>query len=176
MTTPAMASHDAPPPPPTSQKCHIAKPPQPPTIHGKSVFLAGSIDSGAAPDWQSALTTSLAHLPITILNPRRDDWDATWTQDISDAKFREQVEWELDGLAAADVIAMYLAPDTRAPISLLELGLHAASGKVVVCCPAGFWRRGNVQIVCGRFGVELVEGLEELVERVVRRLEAFAGS
>jgi Nucleoside 2-deoxyribosyltransferase like len=113
------------------------------------------------------MTTSLAHLPITILNPRRADWDSSWVEDISNPPFREQVEWELNALAAADIIAMYFDNDTKAPISLMELGLHVKSGKMIVCCPQGYWKRGNVQIVCARFGVRVVETLGELVEGVV---------
>lgn len=71
---------------------------------------------------------------------------------------------------AADVIAMYMGPQSQAPISLLELGLFARSGKMIVACPDGFWRRGNVQIVCKRFEVELVNSLEELVQGIERRL------
>jgi len=66
---------------------------------------------------------------------------------ISEAIFKEQVDWEMDLLDEADVIALYLQLDTMSPISLLELGLHAKDGKLVVCCPEAFWRRGNVQIV-----------------------------
>jgi hypothetical protein len=149
---------------------YIAKPPHPPAIRGKSVFLAGSIEMGTAVEWQSAMEAALAHLPITVLNPRRMEWDNTWVQDITNAPFRGQVEWELDALDAADVIAMYFDKEGKAPISLMELGLHAASGKMVVCCPEGYWRRGNVQIVCERYGIELVETLEELVKRVVKKL------
>ena len=81
------------------------------------------------------------------------------------------MEWELDTQEAADVIAMYFDPATKAPISLLELGLFASSGKMIVCCPEGFWKRGNVQIVCARFGIELVGTLEELVASVMRKFE-----
>ena len=49
------------------------------------------------------------------------------------------------------------------PISLLEFGLHARSGKMVVFCPEGFWRKGNVDIVCERYGIPQVEEMEELV-------------
>lgn len=43
-----------------------------------SVFLAGSIEMGAAEDWQDKLTKLLNHPNIDyILNPRRDDWDST---------------------------------------------------------------------------------------------------
>jgi len=73
-------------------------------------------------------------------------------------------------LEATDVIAMYIHPGSQAPISLLELGLFARSGKMIVACPAGFWRRGNVQVVCARFGVELVDSLEELIGGIERRL------
>jgi len=48
-----------------------------------------------------------------------------------------QFEWELDGQEAADFILMYFALGTRAPITLLELGLFAKSGKLLVCCPEG---------------------------------------
>jgi hypothetical protein len=119
---------------------------------------------GAAPDWQAALERDLADLDIDIYNPRRDDWDSTWDQSADNPQFREQVEWELDGLALANLIVLYLAPGTMSPISLLELGIYAANGskKLVVCCPEGFQRKGNVDIVCERYGVEQVSDLFEL--------------
>jgi hypothetical protein len=55
---------------------------------------------GAAHDWQTELANVLAQRRVTILNPRRTDWDATWRQSIDEPRFREQVEWELDGLEA----------------------------------------------------------------------------
>jgi hypothetical protein len=97
------------------------------------------------------------------LNPRRPDWDASWRQSIDDPQFRAQVEWELDGLERADRIAMYFDPATRAPITLCELGLHARGGRVVVACPDGFWRRGNVQVVCARYRIPLVSDLDALI-------------
>lgn len=146
--------------------------PQPYRPQGeKSVFLSGSIDQGRA-TWQSRLSNALSPLPITILNPHRPDWDSTWVQDISDPRFREQVEWELDMMGRADVIAMYFSPDSQAPITLLELGLFSRSGKVIVACPEGYWRRGNVQVVCKRFGIELLGSLEELQTAVEERLGA----
>lgn len=125
------------------------------------IFLAGSIEMGAAEDWQDRVTRILAGRDIIILNPRRDDWDASWVQSIENDQFREQVEWELDMLDAADLILLYFAPGTKSPISLLELGLHASSDKMIVVCPEGFWRRGNVQIVCKRHGIPLYDDLED---------------
>jgi hypothetical protein len=126
-----------------------------------SLFLAGSIEMGAASDWQAATTEALADLPIAILNPRRDSWDASWVQDISNAPFRGQVEWELDHLEAADVVLFHFEPTTKSPITLLELGLMASRDpdRLVVSCPPGFWRRGNIQIVCDRFNIPLFDTL-----------------
>jgi len=138
------------------------------------VFLAGSIEMGSATDWQAVLTARLADQAehIVVLNPRRDAWDASWQQTIDEPAFREQVEWELDGLDRADVIAMWFAPETRAPITLLELGLHARGGKLVVGCPDGFWRKGNVEVVCARFGVPLAGDWDSFVVAVVRAIGA----
>jgi hypothetical protein len=126
------------------------------------VFLAGSIEAGTAPLWQDALAELLTRREGTLLNPRRAAWDASWKQELANPLFREQVEWELAGQEAADRILMYFAPQTRSPITLLELGLFARSGRLTVCCPPGFWRRGNVEVVCRRYGVSMVEGLAEL--------------
>jgi hypothetical protein len=153
-------------------------PPVWPEYSNPSVFLAGSIEMGKAIDWQGAMTQALEDLPVTVLNPRRDDWSSDWVQDISNPQFKEQVDWEMDHLNKADVIALYLQPGTYSPISLLELGMHAhhastdGSGeqKLVVCCPTGFWRRGNVQMVCHRYNIKLVETMDELISEVKRKL------
>lgn len=150
---------------------HILKPPTPIALAGKrSVFLAGSIEMGLAEPWQALLEHALMALDVVILNPRRDAWDATWEQSIGNAQFREQVEWELDAQEQADILAMYFAPATRAPITLLELGLAARSGKLVVCCPDGYWRKGNIEVVCARYRIPLVEDLDALIALVRERL------
>lgn len=128
------------------------------------IFLAGSIEMGKAEDWQSQVAAALSDLDVLILNPRRDDWDDTWRQSIYDPRFREQVRWELDALEHASHILMYFAPDTFAPITLLEFGLYAQSGKLTVCCPDRFYRKGNVEVVCDRYHVPLVTTLDALID------------
>jgi hypothetical protein len=152
----------------------ILKPPTPLALADgeRSLFLAGSIEMGLAEPWQAALEQSLADLPVVILNPRRDEWDSSWEQSIDNPPFRQQVEWELEAQERASLIAMYFAPATKAPITLMELGLFARSGKLLVCCPVGFWRRGNVEVVCARYGVPLVAELPQLVQGVRERLRA----
>ena len=74
-------------------------------------------------------------------------------------------------LECADLVAVYLDPESKAPISLFELGLSIRAGKAIVACPEGYWRRGNVQVVAERFRVELVDNLEDLAARVVERFK-----
>ena len=137
----------------------------------KSVFLAGSIEMGKAEDWQLRLTKLLEHLDIVILNPRRDDWDSSWEQSIKNAKFNQQVAWELHAMEKADLIAMYFSPGTKSPITLLEFGLYARSGKLIVSCPEGFWRKGNVDIVCYAYGTQSYPLFEQFTERIIHDLE-----
>jgi hypothetical protein len=136
-----------------------------------SVFLAGSIELGSAENWQSQFEKELEEINVLILNPRRDEWDSTWGQSIDNPQFREQVEWELEAQERADIIAMYFAPETKAPITLLELGLFAHSRRLIVCCPEGFWRKGNVDIVCRRYEIQSVDNLVNLIDAVKNRLK-----
>ncbi len=151
----------------------VCKPPTPVRLDPavRSLFVAGSIEMGAAIDWQATLIAELGDRDLTIFNPRRDAWDASLRQSIEEPGFREQVEWELAGLDRADVIAMWFDPDTHAPITLLELGLYARTGKLVVGCPDGFWRKGNVEIVCARFDVPLSGTWDHFLATVLRVVE-----
>src|SRR4051794_7700430 len=138
---------------------------------GRGVFLAGSIGMGQAERWQERVVDALAETgDLVSLNPRRDDWDDSWEQRADDRQFSEQVSWELDMLDAADVVVMYLVPGTKSPVSLLELGLCARSGKLRVCCPEGFWRRGNVEMVCQRNRIPVFGTLDELLDDLMAEL------
>ena len=148
----------------------VIKPPAPLRFDRPSVFLAGSIEMGAAAPWQDQVAEALGALDILILNPRRDAWDSSWAQRIDNPQFRGQVEWELEAQERASVIAMYFDPNTRAPITLLELGLFARDGRMIVCCPEGYWRKGNVDVVAARYGIEQVAGLDALIDATRRRL------
>lgn len=149
----------------------VIKPPTKLPQFGKkfSVFLAGSIEGDTAENWQSTFEKELKDIDIVILNPRRDDWDDSWQQEIGNKQFREQVGWELAAQEQASCIAMYFDPNTKSPISLLELGLFARSKKMIVCCPDGYWKKGNVDTVCVVYGITLVNTLEELIEAVKQK-------
>lgn len=148
----------------------IIKAPQPISMIDKaqvSVFLAGTIDNGSSADWQQIATDYiLSNTDYNIMNPRRDDWDSNWKQSITDPRFKEQVEWELDCMRMCDVILMHFEEKSLSPITLLELGLHANSGKVVVSCPKTFWRCGNVEVVCNRFSIPLYDDLTSALAHI----------
>jgi len=61
---------------------------------------------------------------------------------------------------------LVLTKDSKAPISLLELGLEAKNKKVVVVCEDGFYRKGNVEIVCNKYDIPLHNTLEELYKKL----------
>lgn len=137
------------------------------------IFLGGSIEMGVADAWQEKLVQALRIEgygdTVWFINPRRNDWDASWIQTKENQQFREQVEWELDNLEKADVRVFYFDPGTVSLVTMLELGRFidnpcTDTGKTLVCCPPGYVRKGNVDIFCNRYGVNVLESFEELVE------------
>lgn len=150
--------------------------PLPEELSRPKVYLGGSIDMGGAPDWQADVIAALEGDDVIVLNPRRPDWNTDWAPEASEPHFRQQVEWELAALEAADVILLHLAADTKSPISLLELGLHAGSGKLIVHCAEGYWRKGNVDITAERYGMERVDAIDELIPAVRRRIAKIEAS
>jgi hypothetical protein len=164
------------------------------------VFLGGSIEQDKASQWQKRVVRMFKDYPgIIILNPRRDSWDPSWKNVASNKKFRQQVEWELDALDASDAILMYFDPKTKSPISLLETGLYAKDRGYVpaqwedyedgmtvrrmdpysvlhVVCPRGFWRKGNVDIVCERHKIQRFSSITKAVNNIKRLYELQKGT
>ena len=66
---------------------------------------------------------------------------------------------------------LYFDPKTKSPITLLEMGLHATDERVVVCCPEGFFRKGNVDIVCKRYDIKMTETYDELLKYLTKELK-----
>ena len=133
----------------------------------KTIFLAGSIEMDKAIDWQKQCEVLLKDNYI-LFNPRRDEWDSSWSQTIENKNYNEQVTWELNALEKADIIIMYFAGNTMSPISLLEFGLYAQSKKMKVVVEENFWRKGNIDIVCKRYNVEQYKTLEKLIESLIK--------
>jgi len=142
---------------------------QPPTtlknIKLPILFLGGSIEMGAASEWQKLIVKRLRNYEGTVLNPRRDDWDSRWTQDINHPKFKEQVDWELDAQELSTHIIYYFNPGTKSPITLLDLGL-CMNRNVLVCCPPGYWRKGNVDVTCAYYGTRITSSFKDLLKEL----------
>lgn len=146
------------------------------------IFLAGAIDNGAAVDWQSQLE-SIARVStygeeVAMYNPRRRDWDASWEQSLTNEKFVEQVYWEQDKLDECDIAFFFFPKDSVAPITLMEFGYTLAKNprKVVVAAEPGYWRRGNLEVMCNRSRVQLhatLRGAWYDVESRLRKTLAF---
>ncbi len=89
----------------------------------KTIFLAGSI-TGAS-DWQVfAKNSLLSH--FNVFNPRRANFDVT-DENVE----REQITWEYTYLSKCEIVMFYFAPETLAPITLLEYGAQLEESKVV---------------------------------------------
>jgi hypothetical protein len=129
------------------------------------LFLAGSIETGTTEMWQEQVRDRLRNTNWIILNPYREDWDSSWVESKDNLKFRGQVEWELDAQEMdATTILMHLIPGTESPVSLLELGLFAQTGRMLVVCPEGFSKKGNVDVVCERYGVKQYDSIDDALE------------
>jgi len=140
---------------------------------GPSLGLFGSIEMDTAVKWQDFCEKRLEPHDIDIYNPRRNDWNSTWKQDIENAEFKGQVTWELTVLENTNVKLFYFDPSTKSPVTLMELGLAKIDSDVVVCCPPGFWRKGNVDIVCERYGIRQEPTLEDALFDCVSRLRMY---
>lgn len=46
---------------------------------------------------------------------------------------------------------------------MIELGLHAKEKKLIVICPEGFWKKGNVDITCEYYKVKQLESIDEFI-------------
>jgi hypothetical protein len=129
--------------------------------HTACIFLAGSINMGKAIDWQAKVIDALQNTDVAVFNPRRVQWDPSWTQSINNPDFNTQVNWELDQLVSSDLVFFYFQGDTLSPVSLMELGITVAAGyTAIVVAEPNFWRRGNIEVVCKRYGIQLHADLD----------------
>lgn len=155
----------------------VVSPPNFPDLNGRRpIFLAGSIEMGVAWNWQETFVKKLEkHLEsksmrylmnkeLIVLNPRRPDWDDSWRQDIREANFFQQVEWELEFLDRAQYKIFYFAKDTLSPITLLELGTFHENAHV--CWEDGYKRQGNLQVYCHKKKIKTYKSIDDLIQKI----------
>lgn len=136
------------------------------------MFLAGTIDNGNSIDWQEHLINTLnendnfvnGYIHETIINPRRKNWNASIEQSINNPELFQQMSWEKEGLTRANKILFNFLSSSKSPITLLELGLWANSGKCLVICPKEFWRAGNVEFICNEYKIPIYRSMEQFLK------------
>lgn len=104
------------------------------------LFLGGGISS--CPLWQDEIVPKMTHLDITLINPRRKQWDIT-----NKSLEREQIEWEHRHMLRADAIMFWFPCETLCPITLYELGKWSVRPKqLFVGCHPDYQRKRDVEI------------------------------
>ncbi len=143
------------------------------------IFLAGSIEMGKARRWQEEIFNSVKDInttsgrDVSLYNPYKQDWDNSIGNTTKDPRFKSQVQWEWTRLVQSDLIVINFEESTKSPISLLELGAMATYGKeMIVCCPKGFWKYGNVEFICEYYcnNITLVHDFYSLITLMKKKI------
>lgn len=141
-------------------------------LKGPSIFLAGSIEMGAAELWQPRVAQVLLAMGLNVFDPRRDDWDPTWAHDTTPGTpFETQVSWELNHIALADIVLFRITAGTASIVSMLELGMILESRKpIVIWADPDYMRFGNVVITARRYCKDVFTREYEAMAEVRRTL------
>lgn len=137
----------------------------------KSIFLGGGITNCI--DWQKKVVDALADLEVSIINPRRANFD------LADATQSEiQIDWEYKYLRAAAQIIFWFSPETVCPITLFELGAtleryHFAEEMrkkniqtIFIGVHPEYKRIFDVKFQARKKGFGVIEGLDNLIQSV----------
>ena len=130
-----------------------------------SIFLAGGI-SGCS-NWQNELVEMLKDTPLTIYNPRRENFPMG---DLEEGK--KQIEWEYQHLRKSWFVSFWFPCETLNPITLFELGTVCSGDKIVfVGCHPDYKRRFDVeqQLKLRRPEVEVVYSIDSLAKQILRK-------
>lgn len=129
-----------------------------------SVFLAGGISNCF--DWQYELVKMLSDTKLTIINPRRKDFDVN-----NKLLAKEQIEWEYHHLSLSDVIVFWFAPETVCPITLFEYGKYLNTWhRVILGIHPDYSRKEDLEIQTSLYDkkndVKIVYDLVSLSEEI----------
>jgi hypothetical protein len=153
----------------------VIKPPNPlPTSFlYTSIFLGGTIDMGNSVDWQTEFSSHFVEYQdnIVILNPRRDDWDSSWSQEPTPGtSFHTQVMWERTAQQFAVFRVYNFEPNSVSPITLLELGEYGRKKNTYVRCSPEYFRYGNVAMFCYEHGIPIFNELNPIINIIKGKL------
>ena len=129
-----------------------------------TIFLAGTIDNGDSFNWQEELIELCKDLDIVFFNPRRKNWNG----EMPSNQLEYQIKWEQEHLDRANYIVMCLLDNSKSQISLLELGLYAQSGKLLVFCNKAFYRYDNIRLTCHKYDIPLYPFDLNLIKEILK--------
>ena len=90
------------------------------------------------------------------------------------ADYDGQINWEWDGLDAANVIIFWVPRElTKMPAftTNVEFGLYAASGKCVLGYPEGTPKNRYLHAVAEKYGMPVVHTLEDTIKEALKLLK-----
>jgi len=141
--------------------------------HPVRIFLGGTIDNGNSEDWQSEVIKSVNNISLQrqvyFYNPRRENWPSA----DNHREIGKQIDWELFHLEKSDRIFMNILASSKSPISLMEIGLFARTGKLIVFCPKSFYRYDNVMKICEKYNVTLYT--TNNIEYITKKICEYVG-
>lgn len=89
---------------------------------GLSLFLGGGITD--CPEWQKDVIRDLTLTPLTVLNPRRANFN------IEDKSLTaQQIMWEFHYIRTTSAVMFWFPAETICPITLFELGARLESNR-----------------------------------------------
>ena len=149
----------------------LYRPPQPVPAadFANSLFIAGAI-TGAA-DWQTDFAHALRDTDLTLLNPRRETYNA-----LDPDALREQIRWEHDGLRNSSAISFWFPAGALCLISLYELGSWAhwrdangAAKPLFVAVQPDYARHQDIviQLELERPDARVFDSLDELTAQIL---------
>lgn len=115
-----------------------------------TAFLAGGITN--CKEWQAEVEACLVNVPVSIYNPRQEQFDVT----DKEASYR-QILWEFERLESMEIFTMYFCNDeSDQPICMYELGRNIVrmqnrfpddwQDRIVVSVESGYKRMDDVLI------------------------------
>ena len=137
------------------------------------LYITGSISLDKSENWIMVFIEGLKKYflkdkNLFIFHPIRKDWNPEWGENEYDSEFRKQFVWELEAQGLADIVVMHFEHDALAPITLMEFGLNVGKdSRLIVHCPKGFWKKGNIDIICIRNEIKQAETLDDLLKLTI---------
>ncbi|SEC82566.1 Nucleoside 2-deoxyribosyltransferase like [Tenacibaculum sp. MAR_2009_124] len=126
----------------------------------KLVFLAGSLSIDKIDNWRNTLVNSYS-TNFDFIDPTNDNYVL-----LNTSQMEKHINWELEGLELSDIIFMNLLPESKSPISMVELGLYAKSNKLIICCPEIFYQYRYIKTIAKKYNAALFTELEKGIQHL----------